>query len=187
MLGPPLVWPKAGRGCSPGVEGEGPRPNPACFPQSRARRQVVGRTPYSTPPPPFPPYSPRGPQGDVWAQECRARRQEAGFSSLFCHLLLRPLGASCLLPGPQVSPTTEPRDESRSYWGLLSALWLCGSRTVTIFASPGQRSQSLEAGKDRRCEQPSQGRRQEPVLVRPRLPPTNKREPMDPEKGQICS
>lgn len=57
-------------------------------------------------------------------------------------------------------PSVKPRAESRSYARLLSARGLCGARAVTIFASPGQRSLSLEAGKDRRYEQPSQGRRQ---------------------------
>lgn len=63
----------------------------------------------------------------------------------------------CLLPGPRVSLPMKQGDESGSALRLLSTLLLCGSRTITILASPGHPSLSLEAGKDARCEQPSQG------------------------------
>lgn len=68
-------------------------------------------------------------------------------------------------------------DESRSALRLPSAPSLCGSRTVTSFASAGQPSLSLEAGKDTGCEHHGQGRwqngpRETPAAYQTPLPLT---------------
>lgn len=53
-------------------------------------------------------------------------------------------------PGPQVSPSVKPGDESTPTLRLLSALLLCDSKVLTIGDSLCWLFLSLEAGKDRR-------------------------------------